>query len=686
MPRQCHARACRPLLALLPSVLAFAGTSGCIKLSPKSAVHSTKSEVHSTKSSVRDDLMRTRCATRNGTRSISDGIVPNEEDLALDAFCMADALKRCAPLGGLTFFGSARTDQNSAEHINSSRFAVEEGEPVPPGDNSFPSDKIMFSFTQALGKAWALMPSSEAGTTMNGLHPIMSGGGGGMMKAANSGVFLAHAGKTPIASVDHSLAAMKATFGPTIGFSTFFGTDQELFESEGLTQECAFRAASFSQREADLVDRSAGFVIARGGCGTEWEVYEALAKIEAGLLPPGTPMAFYSPYRLEWETLKERMSEISLRYAKGYAKPRSGQAASTWFAADVPVSKHSPSTQQYTFLNNSKLLFSNNKADTLAFLKANMKPNPFRGDASQDNSSVSDSELATLKNGDYFTFTEDGDCKARYGTNFTNHTNETMPNSVTAPITAKVPQPATPFELARDAFCTKAFLIGHKVALEVNSEANKNLTKENDGRGMLVVIGSRHRLGKSDERDQALAQKIRSITGAWAKNFGEGGNFKPVATIGGGGFLDAAHMGAADANQPSVVFGLDYGPSFSVPAIQKKLLQYTFASFSQREAELIDRAAAILIAPTDVNTEWQLFHIMSKLQTKKLLSVPVVLLSQTKGWEGNKEWGSLGRRLDFMLKPEVFTIKPHDKTFFVPMADVAEIQAALMGKSAPLSP
>lgn len=37
--------------------------------------------------------------------------------------------------------------------------------------------------------------------------------------------------------------------------------------------------ASFSQREADMVDRGAAIVIAQGGVGTEWEIYETLSKI-----------------------------------------------------------------------------------------------------------------------------------------------------------------------------------------------------------------------------------------------------------------------------------------------------------------------------------------------------------------------------------------------------------------------
>ena len=79
---------------------------------------------------------------------------------------------------------------------------------------------------------------------------------------------------------------------------------------------------------------------------------------------------------------------------------------------------------------------------------------------------------------------------------------------------------------------------------------------------------------------------------------------------------------------------------------------FVFASFSQREAEMVDRAAAIIVAPGGFGTEWEIFETLSKIQTNKKKPVPIILLGRKRYWK------SLLARINYLKSLK--TISPED--------------------------
>lgn len=154
-------------------------------------------------------------------RRVPNGEIPTSRDVAIDSYCAKLIIDRNAPNGVVTIFGSARATEDMPHYQNAYEFA----------------------------KKW----TEEKGD----LYPILSGGGPGIMEASNKGAFDAG--------------------GVSLGFASYFGSGAER-PNEYTTDGYMF--ASFSQREADMVDYAMAIIIFPGGVGTEWEIFETMAKIQ----------------------------------------------------------------------------------------------------------------------------------------------------------------------------------------------------------------------------------------------------------------------------------------------------------------------------------------------------------------------------------------------------------------------
>ncbi len=92
------------------------------------------------------------------------------------------------------------------------------------------------------------------------------------------------------------------------------------------------------------------------------------------------------------------------------------------------------------------------------------------------------------------------------------------------------------------------------------------------------------------------------------------------------------HRADLRATRDQATPSLGYGTTFGVPSVLKDKFQsgseaweindctthgYIFRSFRMRESEMIDRARISIVAPGGVGTEWEIFEIISKIQTKK---------------------------------------------------------------------
>lgn len=187
---------------------------------------------------------------RHGGRIVPDGEIPTPQDLATDAFCAERVMRRAAPRGVVTIFGSARARE----------------------------DWESYRITREFARLWTKQ--------MGDRYPILTGGGPGIMEAGNRGA--------------------QEAGGKSLFFSTYFGSGSE--KPNAYTTD-GYMFASFSQREADMVDRGAAIVIAQGGVGTEWEIYETLSKIQTRK-KARCPVILLGP-RASWASLFARMDAMA---------------------------------------------------------------------------------------------------------------------------------------------------------------------------------------------------------------------------------------------------------------------------------------------------------------------------------------------------------------------------------------
>jgi uncharacterized protein (TIGR00730 family) len=187
------------------------------------------------------------CAVTNEV--VPDGQIPDPAAIAKDAFCARQLMDLHAPQGAVSIFGSARTPEDQEAYRITREFA--------------------FKWTQKHGA----------------VYPILTGGGGGIMEAGNRGAYEAK--------------------GKSLSIGTWFSGG---LERPNAYTTHGYMAASFSQRETDLIDYAAAVVVAPGGFGTEWEIFESLSKIQTKKKKPA-PMVFLGG-KNTWSTLLSRIETM----------------------------------------------------------------------------------------------------------------------------------------------------------------------------------------------------------------------------------------------------------------------------------------------------------------------------------------------------------------------------------------
>ncbi|MCB1322795.1 MAG: LOG family protein, partial [Leptospiraceae bacterium] len=139
------------------------------------------------------------------------------------------------------------------------------------------------------------------------------------------------------------------------------------------------------------------------------------------------------------------------------------------------------------------------------------------------------------------------------------------------------------------------------------------------------------------------------------------------------GIMEAGNRGAKEAGGVSLGYSTYFG-SGNEPLNPYTTDGYVFASFAQREAEMVDRAAGILIAQGGVGTEWEIYETIAKIQTGKKNRVPVVVLGP------RAKWQSLFDRLNFMVGNG--TVSPEDPKL-LQLAETPEKAIELMEAGMP---
>ncbi len=129
--------------------------------------------------------------------------------------------------------------------------------------------------------------------------------------------------------------------------------------------------------------------------------------------------------------------------------------------------------------------------------------------------------------------------------------------------------------------------------------------------------------------DDPQYKKAEAIAALFVKNgFG-------VITGGGGGIMEAANKGAAEAGGTSV--GLNIRLPFEQKPNPYATIQMEFKYFFIRKVMFIKYAAAYVVMPGGFGTMDELFEVITLVQTRRIRPFPIIMVG-TDYWSGLLEW------------------------------------------------
>ena len=129
--------------------------------------------------------------------------------------------------------------------------------------------------------------------------------------------------------------------------------------------------------------------------------------------------------------------------------------------------------------------------------------------------------------------------------------------------------------------------------------------------------------------DDPVYKKAEKIAALFVKN-----NFA-VITGGGGGVMEAANKGAAEAGGTSV--GLNIVLPFEQEPNKYSNINLDFNYFFIRKVMFIKYAFAYIIMPGGFGTLDELFEAVTLVQTRRIKPFPIILVDSDY-WSGLKEW------------------------------------------------
>ena len=214
-----------------------------------------------------------------------ENVIP-AADTARDAYC-SDAFKAAKyPRGFVTIFGSSRISKDNRACDASGKC-----------DETLRQNDEIYAAVRDFSAAW----TKKHGRSV----PVLTGAGPGLMEAGNEGA--------------------KAAGGPSLGYTTYYDRPDDPAQATGekpyaglatkamngyVTDGLIF--TSVVQREAAMMRHSAAVVIAPGGTGTEWEIYQVIEMVKSKQLP-AIPVYFLGDRSKYWRSLDDRLKDLAAR-------------------------------------------------------------------------------------------------------------------------------------------------------------------------------------------------------------------------------------------------------------------------------------------------------------------------------------------------------------------------------------
>ena len=147
--------------------------------------------------------------------------------------------------------------------------------------------------------------------------------------------------------------------------------------------------------------------------------------------------------------------------------------------------------------------------------------------------------------------------------------------------------------------------------------------------------------------DDPVYKKAETIAALFVKN-----NFA-VITGGGGGIMEAANKGAAEAGGTSI--GLNIVLPFEQEPNEYSNLNLEFNYFFIRKVMFIKYAFAYIIMPGGFGTLDELFEAVTLVQTRRIKPFPIILVGSDY-WSGLKDWIKSRLSEKKRISPEDFDI------------------------------
>lgn len=147
--------------------------------------------------------------------------------------------------------------------------------------------------------------------------------------------------------------------------------------------------------------------------------------------------------------------------------------------------------------------------------------------------------------------------------------------------------------------------------------------------------------------DNPVYKKAEKIAALFVKN-----NFA-VITGGGGGVMEAANKGAAEAGGTSV--GLNIVLPFEQEPNKYSNINLDFNYFFIRKVMFIKYALAYIIMPGGFGTLDELFEAVTLVQTRRIRPFPIILVDSDY-WSGLKEWITSRLLKERRISPEDINI------------------------------